>query len=137
LSGLIVDTSVTMALCFADEWEPAIDPVLRDVVAGRGAAPALWALETANVLELATRRRRLSIESATAFRRLFKQLCIRLIEIDKALALDGIAELARAHALTVYDAAYLHCALSSGLPLATRDRALARAAAAEGLQLLC
>jgi predicted nucleic acid-binding protein len=36
--------------------------------------------------------------------------------------------LASRHQLTSYDAVYLNLALTSGLPLATRDKALARAA---------
>jgi predicted nucleic acid-binding protein len=43
--------------------------------------------------------------------------------------------LARKHRLTVYDAAYLELAKREALPLATLDRALERAAAAEGVAL--
>ncbi|HYF55734.1 MAG TPA: type II toxin-antitoxin system VapC family toxin [Salinarimonas sp.] len=42
-------------------------------------------------------------------------------------------DLARRHALTSYDAAYLALALNEGVPLATRDRPLAAAAAREGV----
>ena len=43
--------------------------------------------------------------------------------------------LARKHKLTVYDAAYLELAKREGLPLATVDRALEKAAIAEGVAL--
>ena len=44
--------------------------------------------------------------------------------------------LARAHALTIYDAAYLDLALRLKAPLATRDAALRRAARAAKVPLL-
>ena len=50
--------------------------------------------------------------------------------------LDGLIEsvvLADRHRLTVYDAAYLQLALDCEAEIATQDRALGRAAAAEGL----
>jgi predicted nucleic acid-binding protein len=43
--------------------------------------------------------------------------------------------LARKRNLTVYDAAYLELAKREGLPLATLDRNLERAAIAEGVSL--
>ena len=44
-------------------------------------------------------------------------------------------ELARKQKLTVYDAAYLELAQRERLPLATLDRALEKAAIAEGVAL--
>jgi predicted nucleic acid-binding protein len=44
--------------------------------------------------------------------------------------------LAEKHRLTVYDATYLELSLRRGLPLATFDAALRRAAAAAGAKLL-
>ena len=43
--------------------------------------------------------------------------------------------LARARSLTVYDAAYLELARRRSMPLATVDRALEKAAIAEGVAL--
>jgi predicted nucleic acid-binding protein len=48
---------------------------------------------------------------------------------------DPILGLARAHALTAYDAAYLDLALRRGLPLATLDDDLKKAASAVGVTL--
>jgi predicted nucleic acid-binding protein len=44
-------------------------------------------------------------------------------------------DLARAHGLTVYDAMYLEAAIRRGLPLATLDSDLKRAARAAGVAL--
>jgi predicted nucleic acid-binding protein len=51
-------------------------------------------------------------------------------------AWSGSLILAERHSLTVYDAAYLEVALRRGLPLATLDRDLGRAASAEKIQVL-
>ena len=61
------------------------------------------------------------------------------IEIDEETstrALHAVLDLARDEALTAYDASYLELALRLGLPLATKDAALRRAAAALGVRLL-
>ena len=47
-----------------------------------------------------------------------------------------VLTLARKHRITAYDAAYLELALRLDAPLATLDRALASAAAAEGAPLI-
>ena len=44
--------------------------------------------------------------------------------------------LGRTHGLSMYDAVYLELAQRSGVPLATLDQALARAAVAAGRQLI-
>jgi predicted nucleic acid-binding protein len=48
----------------------------------------------------------------------------------------AVLRLARAHRLSVYDAAYLELAQREGVPLATLDAGLRTAAAAEGVALL-
>lgn len=55
-------------------------------------------------------------------------LPIHLIATDQVSALGRIADLASEYTLTAYDAAYLSTAVTFGLPLATRDKALIRAA---------
>ena len=49
---------------------------------------------------------------------------------------DELLDLARRFAVTVYDASYLELALREGLPLATLDRALERAARQAGVEIL-
>ena len=52
-------------------------------------------------------------------------------------ALGDTLNLARRYRLSAYDAAYLELALRTGLPLATLDAGLAKAAATAGVQMLC
>jgi predicted nucleic acid-binding protein len=52
-----------------------------------------------------------------------------------ALALTRLSELAAAHGLSVYDAAYLELALRRGLVLGCKDGPLRRAAKRSGVRL--
>ena len=62
---------------------------------------------------------------------------LRLV-LDQANPMDrasAVAALARRYVITFADAAYLDLATRMGLPLATRDRGLARAAEAANIRL--
>jgi predicted nucleic acid-binding protein len=93
-------------------------------------------LETANVINLAARRGRIAKADRRHFLDLFQLLPIHLIATDPAKALGRVADLAEHHLLTAYDAAYLEAASTFGLPLATRDKALLRAATDAGVDLV-
>jgi predicted nucleic acid-binding protein len=56
--------------------------------------------------------------------------------MDRLPEEDAVLRLARTRRLSVYDAAYLELAQREGLPLATLDADLRRAAAKEGVALL-
>ena len=60
------------------------------------------------------------------------------IEVDAATfahALSGTVQLARRYKLSSYDASYLELALRSGLPLATLDEDLQKAAKKAGVKM--
>ncbi len=95
--------------------------------------PALWWFELRNALIVNERRGRLTEPQTASFLRRMAHLTITL---DRSSDESGVLNLARRHRLTVYDAAYLELALRDGLPLATLDAALARAAEAEGVRLV-
>ena len=81
------------------------------------------------------RRGRLARGERDAF---LKRLTSMPIRIETAASDDAIRLLpyADAHGLTAYDAAYLELSHRMGLPLATLDAALARAAGEAGVRLL-
>ena len=71
-----------------------------------------------------------------AYGRWLAHLASLRITVDdetSAQAWGGVLNLARSHALTAYDAAYLELALRRGLPLATLDDRLRTAAQATGV----
>ena len=134
MSGVVLDASITLAWCFEDEWTERADEVLARVQAEGAVVPSLWDLEVANVFVVAERRGRVTQADTRRMLALLDSLPVELADHD-ARAGD-LLPLAREHALSAYDAAYLQTAMVQGLPLATRDTALAAAARAVGVQVL-
>ena len=95
--------------------------------------PHLWHLELRNSLLVATRRGRLSADGATERLNALRDLAVRT-DTEPGLSLAFV--LAEKHGLTFYDAVYLELAVRYKAPIATLDKALARAADAEGLPVL-
>ena len=93
-------------------------------------APRLWAYEIRNSIMVGLRRRRITKAAAENFLNYIKRLPIRLTD---PLSYDDLFALADSHGLTVYDAAYLELALRKGLPLASLDNQLIRAAERSGV----
>jgi predicted nucleic acid-binding protein len=130
-SVVIVDASVTVPFLGGDEswserwqWWTETDVLLM--------APSHYPVEVANALVKSARLP--AIEVAAHIQRLFTSG----VEIaDRGLTgLLGAIELAAKHRLSVYDASYLHLAIDVDGPLATVDQALARAALAEGVEIV-
>ena len=87
--------------------------------------PALWLLEVADALLGAERRRRLSQAESARFLELLGRLPIRVEDKPHCRAWGEILSLARTQGIS----AYLDLAMRLGVPLATLDEALRRAAA--------
>ena len=132
----VVDASVALAWCFGDEDSDAADAALEALVDGEAVAPAIWPFEVANALRTAEKRGRLDLSDAGRVRSLLLALPVEVEGIDLGAALGEVAEVARTLDLTAYDAAYLALAARRGLPLATVDDRLRRAAVAAGIPLL-
>ena len=95
--------------------------------------PCLWWFEVRNILIVNERRRRIA-ESATAS--FLLNLSLLRLRVDRSPDENAVLRLARAHRLSVYDSAYLELAQREGLPLATLDADLRRAAASEAVALV-
>ena len=132
----VLDCSVTLAWVFADAGDETTE-ALRDSLAHDTAfVPALWPVDVANVLLLATRRGRIA---APEWPRVSSHLLTLPIEVDATSAdrdLTTVLALAQANDLSVHDATYLELALRLDLPIATLDRQLADAARANELRVL-
>ena len=136
---LILDCSMTMAWCFADESTPeTVAPgLIQDRLASEAAVvPAHWFLEVVNVLTMAEKRKRISPDDASQFVHMLSVLDIQVDEEASRRAFDHILPLCRSHGLTSYDAAYLDLVLRRQLPLASLDDALRQAVTSLGMQVL-
>lgn len=131
----VLDGSVTMAWYFKDEADAYADSVRDGLVQARAFVPTLWPLEVANTLVVGERRKRSTPAQAAAWLGLLGALPIVVDDETSGRAWRETLDLARAHNLSAYDAAYLELAMRRGLPLATLDDKLRAAAAAVGVTL--
>lgn len=125
-----------MAWCFEDEAGTYTEGVLDQLRETQALVPVIWPLEVANVLLIAERRDRLSEAQAAHFAQLLQTLPILVEEADVARVLGPVLAVGRAHRLSAYDAAYLELAARHGLPLATQDARLRKAASNAGVAVL-
>ncbi len=132
----VIDASVVLAWCFADEASDVADRVLQRLEAEEALAPAIWPLEVANALRTADRRGRIDLGDLARVRELLVALPIRVEPLDLSSALGDVTELARSLELSAYDAAYVALAARKGLDLATIDEPLRRACARAGVSLV-
>jgi predicted nucleic acid-binding protein len=134
--ALILDCSMAMAWCFADESTPETARIQDRMAAEAAVVPGHWFLEVANVLAMAEKRKRISAGDSLQFVQLLSLLDIQVDEEASRRAFDPILPLCRKHGLTSYDAAYLDLALRRQVPLASLDDALRQAATSLGMQVL-
>jgi len=131
----ILDNSVTMVWGFDDEADSYAEALLDLMPKARAYVPTLWPLEVANALLVGERRKRITPADTAKFLSLLGTFPITVDDQTTTRAWSETLNLARAQALSVYDAAYLELAMRRGLPLATLDDKLKAAAAAVGVLL--
>jgi predicted nucleic acid-binding protein len=95
VTAFVLDASIALAWCFADEATPATDALLDRLADEEAAAPALWRLEVANALTMAERRGRLSIAGLTRSITLLQRLAVALDPEGSDRALRELVDLAR------------------------------------------
>ena len=132
-AAFVLDGSVTVSWFFEDEADAYAESVEDALAAAVAVVPSLWALEVANALLVGERRKRTTEAKVTQFLSLLKSLPIEIDDETLARAWQETLHLARAHNLSVYDAAYLELAVRHALPLATLDDKLKAAATAVGV----
>ncbi|MCS6937867.1 MAG: type II toxin-antitoxin system VapC family toxin [Roseiflexaceae bacterium] len=132
----VLDASVALAWCFEDESSDLADLALDRLAQTSALVPAIWSLEIGNALLGAERRGRLSQAESSRFLTLIRALPIEIEAVSAPRMLNDVVTLAREQGLSTYDAAYLETAMRNGLPLATLDTALWRAAERCGVSLI-
>jgi len=135
MADFVIDTSVVMAWCFDDEESAYGDDVLKSLATAEAIAPAIWPLEIGNVLVVAERRKRLSKSAIIRFLDLLGELPIIVVQESPERMTKEILALARERQISTYDASYLDLAMRTGLPIATLDSGLKKAAVASGVPI--
>ncbi len=131
----VLDNSVVIAWVLAEDDQRA-ETVMDLLESGTARVPGIWPFEFANALVMAERRKRLTQAEAAQLRDIVSALPIEVVQESRDRICVAIAELAREHGLSVYDASYLDLALREGLPMATLDERLCNAAQRCGVSLV-
>src|SRR5579862_4958732 len=126
----VFDASITMAWCFDDEKTAKTESLFDRLAAAPATVPQIWPLEVGNVLVIAMRKSRISPAKRSQFIATLAALPIVVDPATFEFAMTSVLTLADQHQLTTYDAAYLELAMRHGIPLATLDSALHKAAEA-------
>ena len=132
----VLDASMTVAWHFNDEETVETNAVEQRTIDAVVVVPKHWHAEVANALLMGERRDRATSAETARFITRLELLDITVDVLDGDEVMTRILPLARAHRLTVYDAFYLELAERHGLPLATLDDPLRKAAARVGIALL-
>ncbi|MGE0643548.1 MAG: type II toxin-antitoxin system VapC family toxin [Nitrospira sp.] len=135
--SFVLDNSVTMRWLFGDgtPQERAYAGRVLDAMQNVTAlVPMTWGRAVANVIAKAEEHALVTEARSGAFLEMLEDV---EIEVDAATSAHGRSDtlqLARRYKLSAYDASYLELALRAGLPLATLDEDLQKAAKKAGVK---
>ena len=133
----VLDNSVTMRWFFGDGKPQDLayaGKVLDLMQEAQALVPATWGLEVANVIAKAEEKALVTEARSGAFLEMLEDVDIEADSATFAHALTDTLQLARRYKLSSYDASYLELALRLGLPLATLDEDLQKAAKKAGVK---
>jgi predicted nucleic acid-binding protein len=134
--SLVLDASIALSWLLPDEDSASARDTFEIVRNNGGWVPGIWRLEVANGLQLGVRRNRIDLDFRGAALADLGTLPIAVDDETDRRAWSETLTLTDRFGLTLYDACYLELALRRGLPLATLDNTLRRAAAGAGIEVL-
>lgn len=135
----MLDASVTMSWLLADgkpssrDYAQAVLEAMKQPET-RAEVPITWGLEIANVIGRAEAKGFLLQAQSEAFLDMLSNIPIVVDQATFSRALGETLNLVRRYRLSSYDASYLELALRAGIPLATLDDDLAKAAKQAGVK---
>jgi predicted nucleic acid-binding protein len=134
----VLDASVAL-LWFVPQTNPKgiayAQATLMALKEGQAVVPSLCALEIANVMTKLEAKGIVEEVESQRFVALFAGLNIETDLTTGVQALGDILQLARRFKLSAYDATYLELSMRKGLPLATLDTDLTKAAITAGVAI--
>lgn len=129
----VLDAIATLAWLFDEDGAAGrLGPLL---AAGDPVAPWIWRLEVVNAVLVSERRKLLTAAQSGRLLGLLDEWNVETIGEPEGRPLSALAQTARPHQMSAYDATYLELAVSLGLPLCTLDGAMQRAAKSLGIPL--
>ena len=135
--SFVLDNSVTMRWFFGDGKPQELvyaGNVLDAMQDSKAHVPITWGLEVANVIARAEDKALVTEARSGAFLEMLEGVDIEADPATFTHALSDTLQLARRYKLSAYDASYLELALRLGLPLATLDEDLQKAAKKAGVK---
>jgi len=131
MTGFVLDNSVAMRWLLespkASDQKYA-ESVLKSLSEHDAVVPNLWHLEAGNVVLGAERRGEVTVGESEKFINQLENLPIHVDTMTAHQAFSRTINLARSYKLSSYDASYLELAVRKGLPIATLDKGLRKAA---------
>lgn len=131
MSGFVLDNSVAMRWHLASPKpsdQDYAEAVLKSMADADALVPNLWHLEAINVLLGAEKHEDTTTGEVEAFIAQLENLPLYVDPLTTHQSFSRTIALARAYNLSSYDAAYLELAIREGLPIATLDKDLRKAA---------
>ena len=131
MTDFVLDNSVSMRWLLASEkpsdqrYSESVLDSMRDTDA---LTPNLWHLEAVSVLIGAEKRGEVSLGEIERFISQLENLPIHVDSLTAHQAFSRTLALSRAYNISSYDASYLELAMREGLPLASLDKKLVKAA---------
>jgi len=135
--SFVLDYSVTMRWFFGDGKAQELvyaGKVLDAMKRDNALVPVTWGLEVANVIARAEAKGLVTEARSGAFLEMLEGVDIDVDSATFTHALSDTLQLARRYKLSSYDASYLELALRQGMPLATLDEDLQKAAKKAGVK---
>jgi len=122
----LIDASTTLAWLFNESGRgPALQQQLQnlDLV-----APWLWRIEIVHAVLKRERQKKLTQAQGTQYLQAIESLDVEIIDEPSDRTVVELAQIARPHQLSSYDAVYFDLAVRLGIPLVTDDGNLRAAA---------
>jgi len=135
--NFVLDNSVTMRWFFGDGKPQELryaENVLDAMKTAGAIVPSVWGLEVANVISRAEAKGLVTEARSETFLEMLESLDIEADAATFSHAMSHTLQLARRYKLSAYDASYLELAMRLGLPLATLDEDLQKAAKKAGVK---
>lgn len=130
---IVLDASVAVYWAMGVPGSDLVEPTMNEAFNGRAVVPTLWNWEVSSAILKYDRAGRLTEAEAYSVMARLRSIPLKFEVLTLDDMVSEVLPLAKAHGLSVYDASYLFLSKALGVPLATMDKQLLKAARDCGL----